>query len=94
MNKYELTIILSGKATPAKVKSFKEKFEKILTVNKGKIVKTGEWGKLDLSTKFKGNETGNFLLFNIELEPTSFKTVNDKLRTEDEIIRYLLIRED
>jgi ribosomal protein S6 len=92
MNKYELTVILSGKATPAKIKSFKEKIEKIVDVTKGKIAKVDEWGKLDLAYEIKDNQTGNFLNFKIELESTNIKTFKDKLRTEEEIVRYLLIR--
>lgn len=92
MNKYELTVVLTGKATAAKVKSVKEKVEKIVSVLKGEIVKTEEWGKLDLAFKLSGNDTGNFLFFNIELNPESVKALKDKIRVEEEIIRYLLIR--
>jgi ribosomal protein S6 len=51
-----------------------------------------ELGKIDLSYKIKGNESGIFLLFNVELEAIDVKKFDIKLRSEDEIIRHLLIR--
>ena len=92
MNKYELTMILPGKATPAKVKSVQEKIEKALTSIKGKVIKVQELGKIDLSYKIKGNDAGNFLVFDIELDPEGIKILKDKIRVEEEIIRYLIIK--
>jgi len=92
MNKYELVIVLSGKSTPAKQKSVTEKIKKYSELFKGKLGDVEELGKIDLSYKIKGNESGIFLLFNVELEAIDVKKFDIKLRSEDEIIRYLLIR--
>jgi small subunit ribosomal protein S6 len=92
MGNYELTIVLSGKATAAKIKSIKEKIDKFVSFFKGKINKVDEWGKLELAYKIEGNSSGNFLLYNIELEPGNIKSLSDKLKMEEEIIRYLLIK--
>ena len=92
MGNYELTVVLSGKATAAKIKSVKEKIDKFISTFKGKINKVEEWGKIDLAYKIKGNGSGNFLHYNIELEPGNIKNFNDKIKMEDEIIRHLLIK--
>ncbi len=92
MNKYELTIVLDGKATAAKKKSVTEKLEKMIKALKGNVVKVKDWGIKDLYYEIKKSETGAFLIFELELEGQGAKTINDKLRLEEEVIRYLLIR--
>ena len=92
MNKYELTVVLSGKSTPAKQKSITEKIKKYVDLFKGKLEETKGLGKVDLSYKIRGNESGIFLFFNVELESIDVKKFDTKLRSEEEIIRYLLIK--
>jgi small subunit ribosomal protein S6 len=92
MNTYEMMLVLPGKATTAKLKSAKEKIGEIISTIKGKIIKIQEWGKKDLAYKIKGNASGNFVLYNIELNPEGVKALREKLKMEEEIIRYLVIK--
>lgn len=92
MTNYELTILLPEKATPAKKKSVSEKIKKIVTGAKGKVAKVDDWGKKDLAYPIGGNTAGNYLIFELELEPGSAKELDSKLNLEEEILRYLLIR--
>ena len=94
MNKYELTVVLGGKATPAKKKSVQELVEKLVKTLKGKVTKFDDWEKKDLAYKIKKNESGQFLHFELELSSESVKTINDKLRLEEDIIRYLLVNKE
>lgn len=92
MNKYELTVVLPGKATAAKQKSIRTKLEKIITTLKGKTGKAEELGKIDLAYKIKGESSGNFVQYPLELEANAARQVSDKLRLEGGVLRYLLIR--
>jgi len=92
MKKYELTVVISGKSTPAKQKSTIEKVKKLVDVLKGKIEKVDEWGKIDLMYKIKDNDSGIFFLFNVELNPIDVKKLSDKLKVEEEILRFLLVK--
>ena len=92
MNKYELTLVLPGKSTGAKVKTTTASLEKTLSAIKGKILKTEEWGTLELSFKIKGNDSGVFVYFDLELDESGAIKLRDKLRTEDGLLRYLLVR--
>lgn len=94
MQKYELTVVLDGKASSAKKKAVGESIEKIITVSKGKIGKAEEWGVKDLAYKIKKSTSGLFLNFVIELETEGAKNLIAKLRTNEDIIRYLLVRKD
>lgn len=92
MNDYELTVLLKGSVTSAKVKSVSEKIEKITKTLDGKLEETKEWGKIDLAYPIKKEKTGNFVHYVLKMGPQSAKNLNLKLKLEDDIIRYLLVR--
>ncbi len=94
MRKYELTIVLPGGLTAAKKKSAIEKIGKIIKTLKGKISKQDDWGEIDFAYPIKKNTAGIFLLFNLELEAESAKAISNKLKFEEEILRYLLVRKE
>lgn len=94
MEKYELTIVMPEKATPARVKSFKESLAKLLKLLKGNIVEEKEWGKLPLAYKIKKNESGLFLYFELELEKGSTSRLNENLKSEEKILRHLLVKKE
>ncbi|KKU10344.1 MAG: 30S ribosomal protein S6 [Candidatus Woesebacteria bacterium GW2011_GWB1_45_5] len=94
MNQYELTLILDGKTGAAKKKKVAETLEKTLKIFKGAVKESKEWGMKELSYKIGKSETGYFLFLELELDPKGVKALNDKLRTDPDIIRYLLIRKD
>ncbi len=94
MNKYELTLVIDGKSTPAKQDSLKTKLSNIINVIKGKIIKTDDWGKKELSYKIGKLDTGVYIFFELELENVAAKSLATKLKMEPEIIRYLLIRKE
>lgn len=91
MRNYELTIVLPGKTTAAKKKDVIEKIEKIVTVSGGKITKTDDWGKKELAYKIEKNEEGLFLYFELEMPSSGVKNIKDKMKLEDDILRYLII---
>lgn len=94
MNNYELTIVLPGDATPAKKKQVIAKIEKHISGLKGKVGKVDDWGKIDMAYKIDGNETGLYMLFPIELEPAAAKELGARLKAEEGLIRYLLVKAD
>ena len=91
---YELTVVLPEKATPAKKKAVDEIVEKLVKVSKGKILKKDDWGKLELFYPIKKESSGNFIFFELELEPEQVKNLSQKLNLEEEIIRLLLVKKE
>ena len=94
MNKYELTLVLDGKAGAPKKKKIIETLEKVLALFKGKITESKDWGVKDLAYKIGKSITGLYLFFELELDPSAVKALNDKLRTDPDLIRFLLINKD
>jgi small subunit ribosomal protein S6 len=94
MNTYDLTIVLDGKLTPAKKKAAVEKLEKIVTLDGGTLGKVNDWGKRELAYPIKKITTGIYLTFPVTIGSEAVKRLNDKLRLEEEYLRYLLIKAD
>jgi len=94
MNKYELTLVLDGKAGAAKKKKVLETFEKTLKIFKGAVNESKEWGVKELAYKIGKSQTGLFLFLEVEMDPKGAKALNDKLRTDPDIIRFLLINKE
>ena len=75
MNLYEHTIIARQDTSPSEIKQLTEKYSKIVEKNDGEIVKTENWGLLNLSYLIKKNKKGkqsNFAKLSI-FQPNKYK---------------------
>ena len=92
MNKYELTVILEGKTTSAKKKAVLETLEKAVKMLEGKIEKAEDWGVKELFHEIKKNKEGLYLHMPFEMTAKSIKSFEIKLKAEENILRYLIIK--
>ena len=83
MRKYELTIVLDKKSSAAKKKAVVETIGKIIKVFNGEIETTLDWGE---------KEYGIYVHFVVKLDPSAAKQIAVKMKSEDDIIRYLLVK--
>ena len=92
MNFYEHTIIARQDTSPSQLKQLQEKYTTLVSKNDGKVVKTENWGLLNLSYLIKKNKKGNYIHFKIE---GSGKTINELEKNEKidkNLLRYLTVR--
>ena len=92
MNLYEHTIIARQDTSPSQLKQLQEKYTTLVSKNDGKVVKTENWGLLNLSYLIKKNKKGNYIHFKIE---GSGKTINELERNEKidkNLLRYLTVK--
>ena len=68
MNFYEHTIIARQDSSPAQLKQIQEKYTSLVNKNDGKVVKTENWGLLNLSYLIKKNRKGNYIHFKIKAD--------------------------
>ncbi len=92
MNKYELTIILEGKVTAAKKKSVLETLEKSIKMLEGTVSKAEDWGVKELFHEIKKQKEGLYLHMPVELPAKAIKAFEIKLKAEENILRYLIVR--
>ena len=92
MNLYEHTIIARQDISPGQIKSLKEKYSKLIEVNKGNLVQTQEWGLLNLSYLIKKNKKGNYIHFKIKGNGDLIKELEKNERIDKNLLRYVTIR--
>ena len=91
MNKYELTLILDGKATAAKKKSVLESMEKTIKLLEGKVEKAEDWGVKEMFHEIKKVKEGLYLHIPFEMIAKNIKSFEVKLKAVDDILRYLVV---
>lgn len=83
MNKYELSVIIDAKASPAKKKSLIEKVTKMAELLKGKVGKIEDFGE---------KAYGIVLMFPLELAGNAAKALQTKVRQDEDVKKHLMIR--
>ena len=68
MNLYEHTIIARQDTSPSELKQLTEKYSKIVEKNDGEVIKTENWGLLNLSYLIKKNKKGSYIHFKIKAD--------------------------
>ena len=90
MRKYEATIILNPNLS-SKVDNFLKDFEKLLKDNSFNILKTEGVGRRQLAYSIKNHNKGHYLIFNLEGDSLKLSEVENKIKYNETIIRYLFI---
>ena len=92
MNLYEHTIVARQDTTETQLKSLKDKYSKIVEKNKGDIVKTEEWGLLNLSYHIKKNKKGNYIHFKIKGDGKVINELEKSEKIDKNLLRFLTVR--
>lgn len=92
MNSYYLTLVLKPEMEEKQRKAFLDAMVKKITGSDGKVKKEDLWGIRELSYKIKKQNKGFFAHFELETDPSSVKGLDKTLKTEEDIIRFLLVR--
>ena len=92
MNLYEHTIIARQDASPSDVKQLTEKYSKIVEKNDGEIVKTENWGLLNLSYLIKKNRKGSYIHFKIKGNGKVIDELEKNEAIDKKLLRYLTIK--
>ena len=92
MNLYEHTIIARQDASPSDVKQLTEKYSKIVEKNDGEIVKTENWGLLNLSYLIKKNKKGSYIHFKIKGNGNMIDELEKSEAIDKKLLRYLTIK--
>jgi len=91
---YELTLILEPDLTTDAQKKLITKIKKLVEDNKGKVEKTDDWGKKDFAYPIAKKNFGYYLLMTFSTDGEGIIGVDKKLKSEEGILRYLLIKRE
>ena len=92
MNLYEHTIIARQDASPSELKQLTEKYSKIVEKNKGEIIKTENWGLINLSYLIKKNKKGSYIHFKIKGDSKMIGELEKNEAIDKKLLRYLTIK--
>ncbi len=92
MNLYEHTIIARQDTSPSEIKQLMEKYSKIIEKNDGEVVKTENWGLLNLSYIIKKNKKGSYLHFKIKGKGNVINELEKNESIDKKLLRYLTVK--
>lgn len=94
MNKYELALVVSAKledeeraATVEKVKAYIERFG-------GQITNVDDWGKKRLAYEIQKMKEAFYYFIQFDAEGTAPAEIESRVRIMDNVLRYLVVRQD
>ena len=92
MNLYEHTIIARQDTSPSEIKQLTEKYSSIIEKNDGEIVKTENWGLLNLSYLIKKNKKGSYIHFKIKAKWNVISELEKNEVIDKKLLRYLTVK--
>ena len=92
MNLYEHTIIARQDTSPSEIKQLTDKYSKIIEKNDGEVVKTENWGLLNLSYLIKKNKKGSYIHFKIKGNGNVIEELEKNESIDKKLLRYLTIK--
>ena len=92
MNLYEHTIIARQDVSSAQLKQIVEKYSKIVEKSEGDIVKTENWGLLNLSYIIKKNTKGNYIHFKIKGNNKIVSELKKNEKIDKNLLRSMTIK--
>ena len=92
MNLYEHTIIARQDTSPAELKQLTEKYSKIVEKNEGEIIKTENWGLMNLSYLIKKNKKGSYIHFKIKGKGNVIEELEKNEAIDKNLLRYMTVK--
>ena len=92
MNLYEHTIVARQDTSPSQIKQLTEKYSKIVEKNEGDIVKSENWGLINLSYIIKKNKKGNYIHFKIKGSGNVIKELEKSEILDKNLLRYMTVK--
>ena len=92
MNFYEHTIIARQDTSPSELKQLTDKYSKIIEKNEGEVVKTENWGLLNLSYLIKKNKKGSYIHFKIKGNGNVIEELEKNEAIDKKLLRNLTVR--
>ena len=92
MNLYEHTIIARQDLSSAQLKQLVEKYTKIVEKLEGDIVKTENWGLLNLTYIIKKNKKGNYVHFKIKGANKIVSELEKTEKIDKNLLRYMTVK--
>ncbi|HHY36395.1 MAG TPA: 30S ribosomal protein S6 [Firmicutes bacterium] len=91
---YELMVILNPELSEEETESTLQRLQDIVREGKGEVSNLDKWGKRRLAYEVKKFREGYYAVMNFKAAPAVAAEVERIIKITDNIIRYLLIRDE
>ncbi len=92
MRMYEHTIVARQDTSESQLIQIKDKYLNLIEKNNGKVVKSENWGLINLSYIIKKNKKGNYLHFKIEGNEKMVFELEKSAKLDKNLLRYLTVK--
>jgi small subunit ribosomal protein S6 len=89
---YENTIVAKQDLAEKDLKTIKDKYYEIINNTSGKVIKTENWGLLNLAHKIKNYKKGFYIHYKFEGNSDTLKEVKKRIGIDSSIIRHLTVK--
>ena len=94
MRNYEGVFIIKADLSNESSKGVVAGLQELVTKNGGRVDGLQEWGKKRLAYKINKKHEGSYVILNFQLDSKHTKKLEQSLRLNDHLLRYLLINKD
>ncbi len=94
MRNYEGVFIINPDLSTDASKGVVSQLQELVSKNGGRVDGMQEWGKRRLAYKIGKKQEGNYVILNFQLDSKQTKKLEQSLRLNDNLLRYLLVNKD
>ena len=94
MRNYEGVFIINPDLSTENAKGVVTQIQELVSKNGGRVDGIQEWGKKRLAYKIKKRQEGNYVIMNFQLDSKFAKKLDQSLRLNDNLLRFLLVNKD
>ena len=94
MNKYELAVVVSANIEDEARAAVVDKCKALVERFGGVIAEVDEWGKKRLAYEVQKMNEGFYYFIKFDAESTAPAEIESRVRIMDNVIRYLIVRQD
>lgn len=94
MNRYELGIVVKPTLSEGELNALVEKMKGLVTEQGGEIESVNLWGKRRLAYPVEKHNEGYYVFFRFLLSPAKVEEIGRVARLTEEILRYILVKEE
>ena len=94
MRDYELTFIIQPNIDEEGVTGVVEKVSQFVQATDGSVTSVDVWGRKTLAYPINNQKEGIYVLLKANMPPASLGELERNLKLSEEIIRYLLVKDE
>ena len=94
MNKYEVAVVVTAQITDEERAAVVEQVKAYIARRGGNVTEVEDWGKRRLAYEIAKQSEGYYYFVKVDAEPTMSGELEKDLRIMENVLRYLIVREE